>query len=165
MACRSHAPYRYDSRMSQYWLPVDSKPTDPPFDSRWYTSGFIPDVVTNCKVLQNKLDVPQLKFYFSSLSCYHTGFSYAQEVETRTRTGARPACFVILPGFYVASSNMQKFYKKPKSRRSQYWLPVDSKPTDTGTHGTVSMLDGLCTCAAFWRLQCGMQTTRPCSDS
>ena len=28
-----------------------SKSTDPQLDSRWYTFGFIPDVVTNCKVL------------------------------------------------------------------------------------------------------------------
>ena len=25
------------------------KSTDPRFDSRWYTFGFIPDVATNCK--------------------------------------------------------------------------------------------------------------------
>ena len=36
---------------SQYWLPVDYKSTHPQFDSRWYTFGFIQDVVTNCKVL------------------------------------------------------------------------------------------------------------------
>ena len=35
----------------QYWLPVDYKFTDPQFDSRWYTFGFIPDVVTNCKAI------------------------------------------------------------------------------------------------------------------
>ena len=43
--------YSQKSRISQYWLPVDYKPTHPQFDSRWYTFGFIPDVVTNCKVL------------------------------------------------------------------------------------------------------------------
>ena len=46
-------------------------------------------------VLQNKLDVPRLEFDFSSFSCYHAGLSYARKVETRTRTRARPACFVI----------------------------------------------------------------------
>ena len=33
------------------WLAVDYKFTDPQLDSWWYTFGFIPDVVTNCKVL------------------------------------------------------------------------------------------------------------------
>lgn len=51
----------------------------------------------NCILLSitKQVDMPQLEFDFSSFSCYHAGFSYAQEVETRTQTGARPACFVI----------------------------------------------------------------------
>ena len=45
------APTQQYQRISQYWLPVDYESTDPQFDSRWYTFGFILDVVTNCKVL------------------------------------------------------------------------------------------------------------------
>ena len=40
-----------NSRISQYWLPVNYKFTDPQFNFRWYSFKFIPDVVTNCKVL------------------------------------------------------------------------------------------------------------------
>ena len=36
--------------LQHYWLPVDYS-TDPQFDSRWYTFGFTPNVVTNCKIL------------------------------------------------------------------------------------------------------------------
>ena len=38
-------------------------------------------VVNKQKVLQNKLDVPQLKFDFSSFPCYHMGFLYAQKTK------------------------------------------------------------------------------------
>ena len=36
---------------TRYWLPVHYKSSDPQYDSRWYTFGFILDVVTNCRVL------------------------------------------------------------------------------------------------------------------
>ena len=33
-------------------------------------------------VLQNKLDLSKLEFYFLNFPCYHTGFLYAQKLET-----------------------------------------------------------------------------------
>ena len=50
---------------------------------------------SDVQVFQNKLDMPQLEFYFSNFSCDHTGFSCAHILETRSQTGAHPACSVL----------------------------------------------------------------------